>query len=120
MPSTTRPSFVLRPLLVGEFDLAALRRFAQDQVHRLLGREIGKAREHLGRPLERPQAGDVRERRQQRHAALGPAQVAHELGALAGRLGGVLGEQRLERGIGPVRQHASAGRAGSPSSSSLR
>ena len=42
----------------------------------------------------------------QRHAALGPAQSLHELGALAGRLGRVLGEQRFERGIGPLREHA--------------
>ena len=99
--------FVLRPVLLSEFDLAALRRLAQDQVHGLLGREIGKAAQHLRRPLERPQAGDVRQRRQQGHAALGAAQVAHELGAVSGRLGGMLGEQRVERGIGPDLQHPS-------------
>ena len=84
MPSTTMPEFVLRPVLVGELDLAALRRLAQDQVERLLDREIGEAGERLGHPLERPQAGDVGERHEQRQAAFGAAQLRHEPGALAG------------------------------------
>ena len=88
-----------RPVGSAAVDLAARRRVAQGQLERPLDREIGEPAERRGHALERPEAGEVGQRHQERDPPLALAQARHQPRAPVAGGGADLGEQPLEGGI---------------------
>ncbi len=68
----------LRRLRIGEFQLAALGRGAQQVAQRHGERAIGEVRERGGDPLERPMPGQVGQPDQQRRLPAPAAQAGHQ------------------------------------------
>ncbi len=67
----------LRRIRVGQDQVAARMRLAQQEAQRGIDRRVGKRGQGLGDLVQVPQAGHVRQRRPQRHPPARPAQRRH-------------------------------------------